>query len=385
MTARELPEKLLVAFSFAGEQRELVRAVAEAVEKKIGRNNVFFDEWFEHYIAGQDADLRLQEIYGTKCELVVVCVSERYGGKPWTQAEHEAIRARMMGSRESADRCEQYAILPIRVGDGDVRGILFNTIVPDVRNRTPDETAELIVQRLRLIVPDLNPGTGSLIAGFSWPEPPESLHWPMADHSGVREAFARLLARNATWRFLSIRGSSETGKSHITRQMLDNALLIPELACGRFDFKGTTGMDDEVRAFVQDLGVPEPPASPRLNERLGHILGGLKQRARPALLVFDTYEHAGEAQDWVERQLLPSLIRATWLRVVIAGQRVPESAGAVGASVARASLQLVPPQPSDWFEYGKQYRPDLTLADVETACRLTNKASLLKQLLVPTT
>ena len=64
-------------------------------------------------------------------------------------------------------------------------------------------------------------------------------------------------------------------------------------------------------------------------------------------------------------ELLPSLIRATWLRVVIAGQRVPEFAGAVWASVACAPLQLVPPPPADWFEYGKQHRPDLTLADVE--------------------
>jgi hypothetical protein len=385
MTTREIPQRFLVAFSLAGEQRELVRAIAESVEKMIGSNNVFLDEWFEYYIAGDDADLKLQEIYGEQCELAVVCVSKPYAGKPWTQAEHRAIRARQMQWGNSVDRPEQFAILPIRVGEGDVPGILFNAIVPDVREYTAEKAAQLIVDRLWLIRPDLNVRTGPLIAGLSWPEPPESLHWPMADHSGVREAFARLLARDAAWRFLSIRGSSETGKSHITRQMLDNALLIPELACGRFDFKGTTGMDDEVRAFVQDLGVPEPPASPRLNERLGHILSGLKQRARPALLVFDTYEHAGEAQDWVEKQLLPSLIRATWLRVVVAGQRVPESAGAVGASVARGPLQLLPPQPADWYEFGKQYRPDLTLADVESACRLTNKASLLKQLLVPTT
>ena len=139
-------------------------------------------------------------------------------------------------------------------------------------------------------------------------------------------------------------------------------------------------------AFVQELGVPLPPADPRLNERLGHILDALKQRARPAFLVFDTYEAAGEAQDWVEKQLLPSLIRATWLRVVIAGQRVPEFAGAIWASVACAPLQLVPPPPADWFEYGKQYRPDLTLAEVETACDLAcNKASLLAQLLGPAT
>ena len=249
MTARELPEKFLVAFSFAGEQRDMVRSIAEAVETKIGSNNVFFDEWFEYYIAGQDADLKLQEIYGERCELAVVCVSERFGGKPWTQAEHEAIRARLMKSRESADKRVQLAILPIRVGDGDVQGIPFNTIVPDVRGRTPGKTAELIVDRLRLIVLDLNLGTGPSIAGFSWPEPPASLLWPMADHSGVREAFARLLAPDATWRFLPILGPTETGKSHITKQMLANALQIPELACGRFDFKGTTNMDREVRSL----------------------------------------------------------------------------------------------------------------------------------------
>jgi TIR domain len=386
MTTRELPEKFLVAFSFAGEQRDMVRAIAEAVEKKIGSNNVFFDEWFEHYIAGHDADLKLQEIYGEQCELVVVCISERYGGKLWTQAEHEAIRARVMKSRGSADRREQLAILPIRVGDGDVKGIPFNAIGPDVRNRPPDKTADLIVERLRLIVPGLSIGTGFSPVELSWPETPTPLFWPMADHSGVREAFAQLLDREAPWRFLLICGHTEMGKSHITRQMLANALRIPDLACGRFDFKGTTSIDEEVRAFVLYLGVPVPPANTRLNERLGHILDALKQRARPTLLVFDTYEAAGGAQDWVEKQLLPSLIRATWLRVVIAGQRVPEPAGAVWASLARAPIYLVPPSPADWFEYGKQYRPGLTLAEVETACRLThNKASILAQLLRPET
>ena len=386
MTARELPRKFLVAFAFAGEQRDLVRAIAEAVEKKIGSNNVFFDEWFEYYIAGQDADLKLQAIYGERCELAVVCVSERYGGKPWTQAEHEAIRARLMKSRESADKREQHAILPIRVGDGEVQGIPFNAIVPDVRGRSPDSTAELIVKRLRLIVQDPNLGTGPSIAGFSWPEPPASLLWPMADQSGVREAFACLLARDVTWRFLPILGPTETGKSHITKQMLANALRIPELACGRFDFKGTTDMDAEVRTFFQELGVPLPPANLQLNERLGHILDVLKQRARPTFLVFDTYEAAGEAQDWVEKQLLPSLIRAKWLRVVIAGQRVPKFAGAVWASVACAPLQLVTPSPADWFQYGREHRPGLTLTDVETVCRLASyKPSLLAQLLGPVT
>jgi hypothetical protein len=40
------PEKPLVAFSFAGEQRDLVRSIAEALEQRLGRGAVFFDEWY---------------------------------------------------------------------------------------------------------------------------------------------------------------------------------------------------------------------------------------------------------------------------------------------------------------------------------------------------
>lgn len=79
MAGRQPPEKFQVAFSLAGEQRALVRRIAKAVEEELGQETVFFDEWFEHYIAGHDADLKLQQIYGKQSELVVVCVSERYG------------------------------------------------------------------------------------------------------------------------------------------------------------------------------------------------------------------------------------------------------------------------------------------------------------------
>ena len=82
MAARKVPDRFAGAFSFAGEQRDLVRAVAEAVERRLGPSSVFFDEWFEHYIAGNDADLTLQEIYGDRCTLAVVCVSAQYGANP---------------------------------------------------------------------------------------------------------------------------------------------------------------------------------------------------------------------------------------------------------------------------------------------------------------
>jgi hypothetical protein len=53
MAVRAVPRKFKVAFSFAGEQRDLVRSIAETVEQSLGNSTVFFDEWFEYYIAGR--------------------------------------------------------------------------------------------------------------------------------------------------------------------------------------------------------------------------------------------------------------------------------------------------------------------------------------------
>ena len=51
--------------------------------------------------------------------------------------------------RRAADR-----ILPLRVGDGDVEGLLSNTIWVEARNRPAKDTAGLIAQRLRQLVPE---------------------------------------------------------------------------------------------------------------------------------------------------------------------------------------------------------------------------------------
>jgi hypothetical protein len=52
--SRQFPEKFQVAFSLAGEQRNLVRGIAKALERELGESTVFLDEWFEYYIAGHD-------------------------------------------------------------------------------------------------------------------------------------------------------------------------------------------------------------------------------------------------------------------------------------------------------------------------------------------
>jgi hypothetical protein len=375
---RELPTQFAVAFSLAGEQRQLVLPVAQEVEAILGRSKVFYDAWYEHWIAGLDADLLLQKLYREMTELVVVCVSGAYGDKPWTRTEYRIVRAGLMQAVTAADRNR---IFPVRVGDGDVEGLLFNQIVPDLRNKTPTEAAELIIARLNL-VRGYSDNVESSVA--RWPSDVPELQWPMADHSEAREAFSRLLSEAGSERVLLVRGASETGKSHMSRQMVRNAMLLPGIVSSRFDFKGTTNMGVEIEAFSRLLDI-EPPAGQTLNERLARIFTELRRRARPTLLVFDTYEAAGEAKDWIEGVLLPHLVSALWLRVVIIGQSVPTRVDSIWQSVAAGTLTLQLPGPEDWLAYGQANRGvTVNLEFVTLAHQLGDgKPSVLAGLLGP--
>ena len=255
---------------------------------------------------------------------------------------------------QAATAEDRHRIFPVRVGDGEVDGVLFNEIVPDFRDKTAIEAAELIVARLNLARGHAS-DTGSAVA--RWPVDVPVLQWPMADHGESRGAFATLLCEANRHRVLLVRGSSETGKSHMSKQMIRNAMLLPGVVSGRFDFKGTTNIGVEIEAFSGPLGI-EPPAGQTLNERLAKIFTELRRRARPSLLVFDTYEAAGEAKDWIEGVLLPHVVSARWLRVVIIGQSVPTRAGSIWESVAAGPLTLQLPGPEDWLtrQLGPRWR-----------------------------
>ena len=109
---------------------------------------------------------------------------------------------------------DRHQIFPVRVGDGEVEGVLLNEIVPDLRRKTALEAAELIVARLNLARAYAG-NVNSVVA--RWPSDAPVLYWPMADHGEARIAFARLLREAVPERALLVRGVSETGKSHMSK------------------------------------------------------------------------------------------------------------------------------------------------------------------------
>lgn len=329
---RPLADKFHVAFSFAGEQRELVRTLAQAVEAALGEGTVFLDEWYEPYLAGADADLKLQQIYGEGCALAVVCVSERYGGKAWTQAEHAAVRARQMKARASPDPRERNAVLPIRVGEGEVAGILFNDIVPDVRTRPVPQAAELILDRLYLVRPDLKPQkAGEIPAEPSWPREPIPFSHGLADRT-KREwpSVLLLLTANAARRILIFKGPSGYSKSALLRAAERYARLL-RVPKSYVDFKDSALLNEAhvLDKLAADLG-HQLPGFAAVNTRFG-LSRALRATRQPLLILLDTYERAAETKElreWIETQLLAEAEECEPLRFLVAGQQVPDASQA---------------------------------------------------------
>jgi hypothetical protein len=332
MPVRKVPEKFLIAFSLAGEQRELVRSIAKAVETKLGQATVFLDEWFEHLIAGHDGELKLQNIYRKQCELVVVCVSEHYGGKSWTRAEHEAVRARQMELRESKVDRDQFRILPIRVGEGEVEGILFNTIVPDVRTRPVTQTAKLILDRLSLIQPPNNLETkGETRVRYSWPKKPARFQLRLAGRTG-REwpAVLRLLTSDAQKRILIFKGLSGYSKSALLGAADKYARTLP-VPRAFVDFKDTNllSIANVLREFQMGLDHVLPEFALEKNPDRWALRQALRALHEPALILLDTYEKVVEIKElveWIENQLLAEAEECEHLRFIIGGQKIPDSA-----------------------------------------------------------
>src|SRR5262245_26434724 len=219
----------------------------------------------------------------------------------------------------------------------------------------------------------------AVVASAEWLITPPVFEWLLADCEPVHDAFSKLLTATPPQRILLVRGGSETGKSHLTKCLLSLLVRHTSFACGRFDLGGATELDAEFSRFVQNLGVDEAVRASRgrpLRERLDDVLGALRETGKPAVLIFDTFEQGGEFQRWIEETLLLALPRAPWLRLIVAGQQVPQ-----------CDAQLVELQRLDWrvwFEFGKRFKGTLTEATAQQIYELARGShSLLFQLLGP--
>lgn len=129
-----------VAISFAGEDRQ---AAMQFVEKLEARGvSVFYDYNEQAHLWGKDLFEYLSDVYSTKAQFCLMLISKNYLVKPWTRIERRSAFAR-------AFRQPEEYILPLRLDDTEIPGILSTIGYLDIRRLSADEVADQVVVKLK--------------------------------------------------------------------------------------------------------------------------------------------------------------------------------------------------------------------------------------------
>gem|GEM_PF-3179131 len=128
-----------LAISFAGEDREIAKEISEALKNRGYR--IFYDEYEKSKMWGKDLYEYLSVIYSTKAKYCLIILSESYVKKDWTRLERKAAQSK-------AFQDENEYILPLRLDDAVVPGILPTTGYIDFRNEKFENIIDLLVQKI---------------------------------------------------------------------------------------------------------------------------------------------------------------------------------------------------------------------------------------------
>ncbi len=128
-----------VAISFAGEDRIHAEALAEALQKR--GVNVFYDTYEKADLWGENLYDHLTDVYQHQARYCVMFLSRHYATKVWTNRERQAAQARALLENKAY-------ILPIRLDDTEVTGVLLTIAHLRWPPETAASTADLVVKKL---------------------------------------------------------------------------------------------------------------------------------------------------------------------------------------------------------------------------------------------
>src|SRR5579885_2777578 len=134
-----------VALSFAGEDRAYVDQVAHRLVSGYGLK-VFYDLFERVKLLGKDLYEYLSDIYMNKAMFCAVFISEHYAKKAWPRHERKNAQARDFEG-------EDEYILPFRFDDTAIPGLRPTVGYINIAQLKPEETAAIIAEKVRLVVP----------------------------------------------------------------------------------------------------------------------------------------------------------------------------------------------------------------------------------------
>lgn len=123
-----------IAISFAGEDREYVRALAG--ELMLNNLEVYFDEYEAATLWGVNLYDHLTDVYSKKASFCIMVISDAYSKKNWSLVERIAAQARAF------EENREY-ILPLRLDSTEIPGMLTTTSYIDASDKSIEEIALL--------------------------------------------------------------------------------------------------------------------------------------------------------------------------------------------------------------------------------------------------
>jgi hypothetical protein len=128
-----------IVLSFAGEERDFVSKVANVlIDNDV---SFFYDEFEEANLWGKNLVEYLHKVYGGSARYCVMFISKHYADKVWPTHERRSAFEKAIRSRE------EY-ILPARFDDTEIPGLHKDVHYIDLRKKTSDELAALILKKL---------------------------------------------------------------------------------------------------------------------------------------------------------------------------------------------------------------------------------------------
>jgi len=134
------PFRYDVVLSYAREDREYVDQLANLLRQP--GFNVFYDRFEEANLWGKNLYDYLSDIYRNQGRYCVMFLSKDYARKLWTTHERQ-------NAQERAFKANQEYILPIKIDDTKIPGILDTVGYLDIREKSIEEIFEVLKQKLK--------------------------------------------------------------------------------------------------------------------------------------------------------------------------------------------------------------------------------------------
>ncbi len=130
-----------IALSFAREDRAIAKELAQSLKDR--GLKVFYDDEEQAELIGENLFEYLTDIYQNRASHCVVLVSTNYVRRRWARLEWRAAQSRAL------EQFDKAYILPVRIDESELPGLLPTTGYLSLEKRSVDEIAELLAKKVQ--------------------------------------------------------------------------------------------------------------------------------------------------------------------------------------------------------------------------------------------